>query len=437
MKIYKNILFLLLSILFSQNWHPYHNIELNNHRNLFVDYERIDSLARMQNMPENSFRENLSHEVIGYLPYWEYEHYTDLNYDLLTQINYFSAELDPYGNIINSHNWNNLYLIEYAHARNVKVKLCATLFGQSDLSTLLSSPLNRSNAISNLLNLVSSRNADGIDIDFELLPYSQRENLVLFMNELSTAFHNEMDDPIITMATPAVDWSNAWDYNALAQLTDGLFVMGYNYFYSGSSMAGPVSPLGGYTYDIEYTINDYINKTNGQLDKIILGLPYYGYDWPVENSNINSNTTGNGSARIYSDASMMSQNYGNLWDASSSSVWFTYQQSNWQQCWYDDSLSLSNKYQFAIDRNLSGVGIWALGYDNGNNELWGALSDKFFNSNLGDFNNDGFANVIDVIILVNIVLGIDDASADVDLTDDGQVNILDIVYLVMMILNYE
>ena len=112
MKIYKNILFLLLSILFSQNWHPYHNIELNNHRNLFVDYERIDSLARMQNMPENSFRENLSHEVIGYLPYWEYEHYTDLNYDLLTQINYFSAELDPYGNIINSHNWNNLYLIE-------------------------------------------------------------------------------------------------------------------------------------------------------------------------------------------------------------------------------------------------------------------------------------------------------------------------------------
>ena len=38
------------------------------------------------------------------------------------------------------------------------------------------------------------------------------------MNELSFAFHNEMEDPIITMATPAVDWSNAWDYESLAEI---------------------------------------------------------------------------------------------------------------------------------------------------------------------------------------------------------------------------
>ena len=114
------------------------------------------------------------------------------------------------------------------------------------------------------MNLVVSKNADGIDIDFELLPTNQRENLVLFMEELSFAFHLEMEYPIITMATPAIDWSNAWDYEALAEITDGLFIMGYNYFYSGSSNAGPVSPLGGYFYDIEYTVNDYIDKTNGQ-----------------------------------------------------------------------------------------------------------------------------------------------------------------------------
>ena len=58
-----------------------------------------------------------------------------------------------------------------------------------------------------------------------------------------------MKDPIITMATPAIDWSNAWDYESLAEITDGLFIMGYNYFYSGSSNAGPVAPLGGYFYD--------------------------------------------------------------------------------------------------------------------------------------------------------------------------------------------
>ena len=55
-----------------------------------------------------------------------------------------------------------------------------------------------------LRDLVISKNADGIDIDFELLPTNQRENLVLFMEELSFAFHSEMEDPIITMATPEV-----------------------------------------------------------------------------------------------------------------------------------------------------------------------------------------------------------------------------------------
>ena len=60
---------------------------------------------------------------------------------------------------------------------------------------------------SNLLDKVILRGADGIDIDFELVPSSQRENLVIFMEELSQAFHQSLDNPIITMATPAVDWS--------------------------------------------------------------------------------------------------------------------------------------------------------------------------------------------------------------------------------------
>ena len=49
-------------------------------------------------------RETLSHEIIGYLPYWEYSIYPNLDFNLLSQINYFSAELDAQGNILNDHN---------------------------------------------------------------------------------------------------------------------------------------------------------------------------------------------------------------------------------------------------------------------------------------------------------------------------------------------
>ena len=428
-------LILTISLVSAQYWKPYHKEESEKYQNINIDFEAIDRQAQLQPI-ESINRDMLTHEVIGYLPYWEYANYINLDYGLLTQINYFSAELDPYGNIINNHNWNNLYLVTYAHDRNVKVKLCATLFGQNELTILLSDSLNRQNAINNLLELVINKNADGIDIDFELLPTSQRDNLVLFMQDLSTAFHNEMDDPIITMATPAIDWNNAWDYDSLAQITDGLFIMGYNYFYSGSSTAGPVSPLGGYFYDLEYTVNDYIQKTDSQLDKIILGLPYYGYDWPVIDNSANSFTTGLGLAQTYSSAEPMAQNFGYIWNNESSTAWFPYQDPlEWRQCWYDDSLSLSHKYQFAINSQLAGVGIWALGYDNGYDELWGALYDSFIYSLEGDVNADGIVNVIDIIFAVNMVLGIEESLNSADLNNDGEVNILDIIEIIFIILN--
>ena len=427
-----SIALFFFSLIITQNWQPFHPQELKRFNDFQIEYQAVDYGAR--NLTYSDNRNSLSHEVIGYLPYWEYAEYPDLNYNLLTQVNFFSAELNANGDITNSHNWLDLNLIDFAHERGVKVKLCATLFGQEPLETLLSNYFYRQNAINNLLNLVVSKNADGIDIDFELLPTNQRENLVLFMEELSFAFHLEIEDPIITMATPAIDWSNAWDYEALAEITDGLFIMGYNYFYSGSSNAGPVSPLGGYFYDIEYTVNDYIDKTNGQYDKIILGLPYYGYDWSVIDNSINSQTTDYGIARTYASAQLISEEYGYNWDSSSNSVWMPYQNSNWQQCWYDDSLSLSNKYQFAKDNNLQGVGIWALGYDDNYTELWGALESQFLDILFGDINSDGQINIQDIIILINIIIENIGNQIGTDLNNDNQTDILDIVILIKIIL---
>ncbi len=419
----------------AQNWEPFHIQELNRFQNFQINYEEIDKRAK--NLELVSFERNiLTHEIIGYLPYWEYDEYPDLDYSLLTQINFFSAELNEYGDIINDHNWGNLYFIEFAQSHGVKVKLCANLFGQEPLSTLLSNYFYRQNAINNLLDLVIDVGADGIDIDFELLPTNQRENLVLFMEELSFAFHLEIDDPIITMATPAVDWSNAWDYESLADITDGLFIMGYNYFYSGSSAAGPVSPLGGYFYDIEYTVNDYLDKTNNQRDKLILGLPYYGYDWPVINHLMNSQTIGYGTARTYAAARLLSDSYGNSWDNLSNSAWLSYYDDTgtWNQCWYDNDLSLSNKYQFAKEQELQGVGVWALGYDDNYEDLWLVLESNFLNSLLGDVNFDQIINIQDVIIIVNIIIGNSSDLVEADLNNDAHTDVLDILVLINIIL---
>ena len=54
---------------------------------------------------------------------------------------------------------------------------------------------------------------------------------------------------------------------------------------------------------------------------------------------------------------------------------------------------------------------------------------------LGDLNSDDIINILDVILLVNIVLGNEDDSFLADMNNDGESNILDIIVLVNIILN--
>jgi len=53
---------------------------------------------------------------------------------------------------------------------------------------------------------------------------------------------------------------------------------------------------------------------------------------------------------------------------------------------------------------------------------------------LGDLNSDGVINILDVVGLVNIILGISPENPAGDLNQDGVYNVLDIVQLVNIIL---
>ena len=65
----------------------------------------------------------------------------------------------------------------------------------------------------------------------------------------------------------------------------------------------------------------------------------------------------------------------------------------------------------------------------------GSCVDMDFSSSLpGDLNDDGLVNVLDVVVLVNIVLGLGEANSAGDLNSDGLINVLDVVILVNMIL---
>ena len=317
--------------------------------------------------------------VFGFYPYWMGTAYSNFQWDLLTHIAYFSLEVNSDGSFADKHGWPVTVLLDLAHQNDVKLVLVTQNFTGSDLTTLLSSTTNRNNLINNLLNEVQTTGADGINIDFENVPGAQKTNLTTFMTDLTNAFKAVDSEYHITIDVPAVDWNDAFDEYVLANVTDGLMIMGYDYHWSTASQAGPVAPYSTSStwgaLNVFNTVDTYMQATLNNKDKIILGVPYYGYDWPVSADTVPANTTDTAESRTYVENRAAILNYTRIWDNESNTPYYKY--GSFRQTWYEDQDSLQYKYNLVNAQDLAGVGIWALGYDGTYTELWDKLRSNF------------------------------------------------------------
>jgi spore germination protein YaaH len=352
-----------------------HELETLRHRALPDAARRVDPPAPITPLLRSSGL--LTHEVHGYHPWWMGTSYTTYDWSLLSTIAFFSLELDGTGAIVDDHGWPWPTLVATAHENGVRVLVTATLFSTSEISVLLADPARRQVAVTNLVAEVQSAGADGINLDLEGVPGARKEDLVAFVGELEAALDSALPAPYLSVATPAVDWDNAFDYDELAFRCDHLMVMAYDYHWSGSAFTGPVAPLAGWgTYNVSWTVQDY--QTWGTPPgKMLLGVPYYGYRWETVSGEPGAATTSSGVARTYTQAAADAELHGFLWDVPSSTPWYRYEDPGWRQGWYDDDSSLAAKYTLVLDEGLAGVGIWALGYDGTRPELWTALAAAF------------------------------------------------------------
>jgi len=319
----------------------------------------------------------LTHEVHGYHPYWMGSSYLVYDWSRLSTIAFFGLELNGTGAVTNAHSWPWNGLVTDAHENGVRVLVTAICQSTTALDALLGSAINRQTAIANLVTAVTAGGADGVNVDFEGVPGTRKQALVTFLGDLRTALNAAIPGAYLSIATPAVDWSNAFDYDELAARCDHLMIMAYDYHWSGSTTTGPVSPLAGWgTYNVGWTITDYITW-GAPRAKMLLGVPYYAYRWPAVSGNAGAATTATATSLTYSNAVQEATAHGRLWDVPSSTPWYREQTPAWRQGWYDDDASLAAKYARVLSENLAGVGVWALGYDGTRPELWAALANAF------------------------------------------------------------
>ncbi len=402
MKIILTIAFLSFNILiFAQQQKSAHQIQsefYQSHPELIGREELFSNPDR----PDFENVESLSHKIYGFHPYWISDATASTYYySLLTHVAYFSAEVDDSdstsGGFTTTRNWASTQVVNYCKNNGIKIHLTITLF--SNHGNVLNSTTIRSNLINNIISQINLRNADGVNIDFEAIPVSQKNNFRLFISELGTALKANNLELVVDL--PAVDWNNIFDetfFTTVNSVVDYFFLMAYDYYWKGSSTAGPISPLTTGTSVRHVTRSiDYYNGKGLSGSKLLVGFNHYGYEWPVASNLRMANTTSDGVTKTFSQIKTALAGIPSgdkFFDATFNSPWYRFQVgSQWYQTWYDDSLSLSLKYDSLKSRNCAGTGMWALGYDNPNTDLWGALKHSFASSSnpanviLADFEN--------------------------------------------------
>lgn len=433
-------LFIAILLLFLFPNYAFANAEnLNNletHKNIFekvkdniIEVFTPENEPRVEGFTSNrgNHRTKLTKVVYGFFPYWTSED-AYLDYEALSHIAYFSLIAKTNGDLDRRY-WPKEKLMANAKANDVKFLITITNFNPSELDTILGNETVRNKLIDNIVAEVNKYSLDGVSIDFETPNPSQASNMNTFLKRLREQLRASNPKSEVFVATWPVDWPpDNYAYKEMADNSDGFFIMAYNYHWSSSNQAGPVTTFDGTSkwgqYTLKWTIDDYLKvKTDNKKDKIIMGLPYYGLDWPVNGTGVPATTTGDAKAYNYSGSKDMAIKYGRKWEPDSKNPYVVYSDgTTTRQLWYDDAESLSYKYQLALDKDIQGIGIWALGFDAGNMELWKVIKD-YFSIPVADTNSDRKVDKTDLSKVTDNLNKTD--VTDADINEDKIINSLD------------
>lgn len=222
------------------------------------------------------------------------------------------------------------------------------------IHAIITNPGKRATHIAAIVDLVRVRQWAGIDIDYESLSAADRSAFSAFIRDLGDALHQAGKRLSVTVhakTSEPGDWSGAraQDWQALGAAADEVRVMAYDYSTEDSS-PGAIAPLP--------WVEDVLKLAVSEIprDKIILGVPAYGYDW-------RSGQSGKGVQWAEAVAIADAHSAPIKWDPTTQSPWFAYTDSQGRPhtVWFEDARSMQTKLALALTYRVGGVAIWRLG----------------------------------------------------------------------------
>lgn len=363
-----------------------------------IRYNYGDSIKSIYIRSDSNFRKILPDvEVFGWHPYWMDSNWESYPLDLLSTISYFSYKVDPNTGLCQNpeqlDTWENTDFVKKAKENKTRVLLTISCHGRKNVSDFLDNQNLWQILFQDVSQKIISKSADGIDINFENLPLNKRNEFIDFVRQISSHLKNEfenisLNEPFISVTIPSDNSKENYNIRRLNSVVDLLIIMGYDY--NDTSIPSPVSPLlTEYGPNLSKTL-DYYSNNGIDKSKTILALPYYGIMWNTtgteDKDNINQINYQTSIERrlTYKEIkenflSLSKNSYEVELDTLSMTNKYSiyFEDLSYKEIFYDDKFTLEKKYDLAMSQNFKGIGIWALGYDHGHDELWQLIDENF------------------------------------------------------------
>lgn len=274
---------------------------------------------------------------------------------------------------------DDTWMIDLARAGGTLPILTLTPFGPDGMfsnyliSVLVNDLEVQQNLIDNLLQTMEQKNYGGIDIDFEYILAEDRIAFAEFVTRVRISA-NASGYPVSVALAPKTSDNQPGllyggkDYGLLGEAANHVLLMTYEWGYTyGPPMA--VAPIHKVREVVEYAL------TRIPAEKINLGIPNYGYDWPLpyEKGVTAARTISNTEAveiAVANDAVIE-------FDQVSMSPHFTYEKNGvMHEVWFEDVRSLKEKFSLIREYRLRGAGYWQI--MNLFRANWLLLADTFY-----------------------------------------------------------
>lgn len=265
----------------------------------------------------------------------------------LTRVSPFWFSIGSAGSLVTDRAQPSV--VSWAHAHGVSVE---PLVNNQGAAMLLSASA-RARTVGTLAGLVMKRGYDGIFVDFELLPPSAREGLTTVITDLAARLHakrKRVGVAVFPRLGVIGDLPVAYDYPKLGRVADDVMLMAYDAHYD-SSPPGPVAPYPWVQSNLLYLL------ARVPRQHVVLGIGFYGYDWPIGSSGQTVDLRGAlGTAARHGVSP--------AWQSASGEFTYRYRQAgSLHEVWFEGPRSVAEKAALARRYAIGGVGLWRLGFE--------------------------------------------------------------------------